>query len=226
MVVGNGLIANLFKNHDDENVVFFASGVSNSLENNQLNFDREENLVRKTLEENPDKLFVYFSTCSIYDSSKAESLYVLHKLNMESIVSKSAHKFLILRVSNAVGKGGNPNLLLNFIYDSLKNQKTIQVHQKATRNLIDSIDIQQITLLLIESKRKNAIINLAYLHEFGIQEIIETMSSVLQIAPKMKFIESGNFYQIAISDIKNYFETNNLTNKSEYLKNMVEKYYL
>lgn len=226
MVVGNGLIANLFENHDDENVVFFASGVSNSLEDNQLNFEREENLVRKTLEENPDKLFVYFSTCSIYDSSKAESLYVLHKLNMESIVSKSAEKYLILRVSNAVGKGGNPNLLLNFIYDSLKNQKTIQVHQKATRNLIDSIDIQRITLLLIESKRKNAIINLAYLHEFGIQEIIETMSSVLQIAPKMKFIESGNFYQIAISDIKHYFETKNLTNKSEYLKNMVEKYYL
>lgn len=226
MVVGNGLIANLFKNHDGENVVFFASGVSNSLEDNQLNFEREENLVRKTLEENPDKLFVYFSTCSIYDSSKAESLYVLHKLNMESIVSKSAEKYLILRVSNAVGKGGNPNLLLNFIYDSLKNQKTIQVHQKATRNLIDSIDIQRITLLLIESKRKNAIINLAYLHEFGIQEIIETMSSVLQIAPKMKFIESGNFYQIAISDIKHYFETKNLTNKSEYLKNMVEKYYL
>lgn len=226
MIVGNGLIANLFKNHDEENVVFFASGVSNSLETSKINFEREENLVRKTLSENPEKLFVYFSTCSIYDSSKAESLYVLHKLHMESIVSKNAQKFLILRVSNAVGKGGNPNLLLNFIYHSLKNNQTIQVHQKATRNLIDSDDIQQITLSLINSKKQNAIVNLAYLHEFGIQEIIEMMSSVLQIQPKMNLVDSGNFYQISITDIQDYFETKKLTDKKKYLQEMIRKYYL
>lgn len=226
MIVGNGLIANLFKNHDEENVIFFASGVSNSLETNVLNFEREENLIRQTLSENPEKLFVYFSTCSIYDSSKVESLYVLHKLNMESIVSKNAQKFLILRVSNAVGKGGNPNLLLNFIFESLRQEKTIQVHQKATRNLIDSDDIQQITLSLISRDKQNAIVNLAYLHEFGIQEIIETMSSVLQIQPKMTLIDSGNFYQISISDIQDYFETKNLTDKKKYLREMVKKYYL
>lgn len=226
MIVGNGLIANLFKNYDDENIIFFASGVSNSLENNKLNFEREENLVKKTLVENPDQLFIYFSTCSIYDSSKTESLYVLHKLNMESIVSKNAQKYLILRVSNAVGKGGNPNLLLNFIFESLRQEKTIQVHQKATRNLIDSHDIQQITLSLIARKKQNAIVNLAYLHELTIQEIIETMSSILQIQPKMKFIDSGNFYQIAIPDIKDYFEAKKLTDKKKYLQEMVKKYYL
>ena len=64
MIVGNGLIANLFKNEDRENVVFFASGVSNSLETEKSAFLREENLLRKTLEENPEKIFIYFSTCS------------------------------------------------------------------------------------------------------------------------------------------------------------------
>lgn len=226
MVVGNGLIANLFKNHDRKQVVFFASGVSNSLETNILNFKREEDLVRKTVVENPEKLFVYFSTCSIYDSSKVDSLYVLHKLNMESIVSKSARKFLILRVSNAVGKGGNPNILLNFLYDALKNDKTIQVHQKATRNLIDSDDIQQITLSLIDQKKQNSIINLAYLFEFGIQEIIEMMSALLNIRPQMELTDSGNFYQISITDIQDYFETKKLTDKKEYLRDMIKKYYL
>lgn len=220
------MIANLFKNHDRKQVVFFASGVSNSLETNILNFKREEDLVRKTVVENPEKLFVYFSTCSIYDSSKVDSLYVLHKLNMESIVSKSARKFLILRVSNAVGKGGNPNILLNFLYDALKNDKTIQVHQKATRNLIDSDDIQQITLSLIDQKKQNSIINLAYLFEFGIQEIIEMMSALLNIRPQMELTDSGNFYQISITDIQDYFETKKLTDKKEYLRDMIKKYYL
>ena len=48
MIVGNGLIANLFKNEDRENVVFFASGVSNSLETEKSAFLREENLLRNT----------------------------------------------------------------------------------------------------------------------------------------------------------------------------------
>jgi hypothetical protein len=48
MIVGNGLIANLFKNDDREKVVFFASGVSNSLETEKSAFLREENLLRNT----------------------------------------------------------------------------------------------------------------------------------------------------------------------------------
>ncbi len=62
MIIGNGLIANLFKNNDEEKVIFFASGVSNSLETDKSAFLREENLIRKTLEENPENAFIYFST--------------------------------------------------------------------------------------------------------------------------------------------------------------------
>jgi len=39
-----------------------------------------------------------------------------------------AHKFVILRVSNAVGKGGNPNLLMNYLVNSVKEEKIIK-HQ-------------------------------------------------------------------------------------------------
>ena len=53
MIIGNGLIANLFRENDRENVVFFASRVSNSLETEKSAFLREENLLRKHLTENP-----------------------------------------------------------------------------------------------------------------------------------------------------------------------------
>ena len=88
MIIGNGLIASLFTDCDQENIIFFASGVSNSLETQKEEFLREENLIRKTITENPNKIFIYFSTCSIYYSSKAESQYVLHKLKMEQIITQ------------------------------------------------------------------------------------------------------------------------------------------
>mgnify|MGYP007017084323 CR=1 FL=1 len=82
MIVGRGLLASLFLENDREDIIFFASGVSNSLEDRQEEFLREETLIKKTIEENPNKIFVYFSTCSVYDSSKTGSDYVLHKLKM------------------------------------------------------------------------------------------------------------------------------------------------
>lgn len=120
MIIGSGLIASLFTNHDREDCIFFASGVSNSLETKKSEFLREENLIRKTIGENPEKTFAYFSTCSIYDLSKTESPYVLHKLKMEQIIAEHNSKYIIFRVSNAVGKGGNPNLLMNYLIRSVK----------------------------------------------------------------------------------------------------------
>ena len=102
MIVGKGLIASLFAEDDRKDIIFFASGVSNSLEDRPEEFSREEKLIKKTIEENQDKTFVYFSTCSVYDSSKTVSDYVLYKLKMEQLVKNSCDKYLILRVSIAV----------------------------------------------------------------------------------------------------------------------------
>lgn len=106
MIIGKGLIASQFYEVDREDIIFFASGVSNSSETRKEEFYREQNLIEETIRLNSDKLFIYFSTCSIYDSSKYNSPYVLHKLHMEEVIKESAPKYLILRISNAVGKGG------------------------------------------------------------------------------------------------------------------------
>ena len=173
MIIGRGLLASLFTDNDREDTVFFASGVSNSLEDRPEEFLREENLIRNTIDQNPEKIFVYFSTCSIYDSSKTSSDYVLHKLKMEQLIKISCEKYLILRVSNAVGKGGNPNLLMNYLVRSIKNNETINVHTKATRNLIDADDIRNITFMLLENQTFNKIINVAYSQNYAIIEILE-----------------------------------------------------
>lgn len=225
MIVGNGLIASLFTECDQENIIFFASGVSNSLETKKEEFLREENLIKKTIAENPNKVFIYFSTCSIYDSSKAESQYVLHKLKMEQIITQLCSQYLILRLSNAVGNGGNPNLLINYLVRSVKNSETINVHTKATRNFIDTEDIKNIVIQLIKNKNFNKIINVAYLENYTIIEILEILERFFQIKPTLNLVKSGSGYLIDIPDVQDYFNQHSLTNKEAYLHKILEKYY-
>ena len=225
MIIGRGLLASLFTENDREDTIFFASGVSNSLENRAEEFLREENLIRNTITENPEKIFVYFSTCSIYDSSKTTSDYVLHKLKMEQIIKNSCGKYLILRVSNAVGKGGNPNLLMNYLVRSIKNNETINVHTKATRNLIDAEDIKNITFDLLASQIFNKIINVAYIQNYAIIEILEIIERFYDTKLDLNLIKSGSGYDINIPDVEDYFRKNDLTNKESYLNRILEKYY-
>jgi len=225
MIIGRGLLASLFTENDREDTIFFASGVSNSLENRPEEFLREENLIRDTITENPEKIFVYFSTCSIYDSSKTTSDYVLHKLKMEQIIKNSCDKYLILRVSNAVGKGGNPNLLMNYLVRSIRNNETINVHTKATRNLIDAEDIKNITFDLLASQIFNKIINVAYIQNYAIIEILEIIERFYKTKLDLNLIKSGSGYDINVPDVEDYFRKNDLTNNESYLNRILEKYY-
>ncbi|MGV0947821.1 NAD-dependent epimerase/dehydratase family protein [Empedobacter falsenii] len=222
MIVGKGLIANLFTEVDLDEVVFFASGVSNSSETRKGEFLREQNLVEDTLANNPEKLFVYFSTCSIYDSSKYNSLYVLHKLHIEEIIKQKAKHFLILRVSNAVGRGGNPNLLMNYISRQILNDQELVVHQQATRNLIDVEDVKNITMKYIASKDWNKIINVAYTENFNILEIIEVFEQILFKKANKNIENKGEHYSIDVHELDYVFD---LSDKTDYLHQLIEKYY-
>lgn len=225
MIIGTGLIGSALLNIDSQEHVFFASGVSNSLETRTSEFKREHELLIRSIRDHREKTLVYFSTCSIYDSSKNNSQYVLHKLKMEQIIAKSCEKYFILRVSNAVGNGGNTNLLLNYLVREICNHNKITVHTKATRNLIDVKDVVAITKEIVECFSTNQIINLAYLQNFSIIEITEAICDILQIEPFLQLQNEGSGYEIEISKIEHYFKRNNLIDKELYLNNLIINYY-
>lgn len=222
MIIGKGLIAFQFLEHDRKDVVFFASGVSNSSEQDKQQFKRELDLVLETIVQHPTKLLVYFSTCSIYDSSKYNSPYVLHKLHIEEIIKQHASDYLILRISNAVGKGGNPNLLMNYLYRQIMTNQQLNVHQHATRNLIDVEDVKDITLQYVQSNRWNRIVNVAYTENYFIPEIVEAFEEIQQ-KKAMKLMENkGEHYSIDIHELEYQFS---IQDKGEYLNNLIKKYY-
>ncbi|SDE43445.1 NAD-dependent epimerase/dehydratase family protein [Riemerella columbipharyngis] len=225
MIIGNGLVASLFKDYDREEVVFFASGVSNSLETDIHQFIREENLLRKTIAKNLNKTFIYFSTCSIYDSSKVDSPYVLHKLKIEQIVKDSCQSYLILRISNVVGKGGNPNLLMNYLVREVKSQRVINVHTKATRNLIDADDVRDATLFLLDKKLNNIVVNIAYPENYTIIEILEILESYYNTKVSLDLLRKGSGYSIDTEFLEDFFNAKGSINKRKYLTQILKKFY-
>ena len=67
VIIGNGQLAKTFKEDSFvfDDVVIFASGVANSECKDDKEFNREKELLEKTLFENKDKRFVYFSICAL-----------------------------------------------------------------------------------------------------------------------------------------------------------------
>lgn len=225
MIIGNGLIATLFLEHDCSDVIFFASGVSNSLSTDREAFLREEDTAKTVIAKYPDKLFVYFSTASVYDASKKDSLYVCHKLNMERLVQVHCRHYLILRVSNAIGKSNNPHLLLNYLATAIREQKMIEVQANATRNFIDVEDVKNLTLSLLASGVCNTTVNIAYLQSFPVIEIVREIEKILDLNAKINRVDKGDSYDISLSDsVKDYFIQRKLNNAQRYLTLVLSKY--
>jgi len=104
-IIGNGDIASVLP--DREDLLFFASGVSNSQETRENEYQREEDLLLKQDQWNH---FVYFSSLAIFYS---DTRYTKHKLKMEKRVKEKFPIYTIIRLGN-ITWGKNPNTLINY----------------------------------------------------------------------------------------------------------------
>jgi len=196
MIIGKGLIANTFNEYKNINeVLIFASGVSNSQVMEEKEFKREFMLIKKTLFENPNKLFVYFSTCSIYDPLLSESPYVIHKIKMEQYISKHANTFLILRISQILGRSKNKTLV-NFLYDKISNNEHFNVWKNSNRNLIAISDVFNISKHLIENtKYHNQTFHIANSIYISMTELVQIFEYLLHKKANCSYINKGKQYR-------------------------------
>ena len=90
MIIGNGSIANVLKDKDD--LIFFASGVSNSACVDENEYKREFNLLKTVLK---DKHIVYFSNLGIYYK---KDRYTDHKIEIEEYIRTNYKYYTIVRI--------------------------------------------------------------------------------------------------------------------------------
>src|SRR3990167_6271760 len=106
MITGNGDIASVLPERDD--LHFFASGVSNSQETRESEYEREIELL--SLQDMGEHI-VYFSTLALFYGN---SRYVDHKWQMEALTKAWFPKHTIIRLGNIVW-GDNPYTLINHL---------------------------------------------------------------------------------------------------------------
>lgn len=230
MVIGNGLIAKAFSGYEDsDEVVVFASGVSNSKEVDRKKYKREELLLKDTLSKYNEKVFVYFSTTSIYDEELKNSQYCLHKLYMEEIIKSLATNYYIFRLSEVVGVSKNKYQIVNYFYNAIKNQESFTIWQNACRRLIDIEDVYLLCNILISNKEYiNNTYNITTSQKTNVIEIMTILEKILNMKSKAGLENKGNCYNIqgnCIYDILKEKSELEYIWREDYVKNLLTKYF-
>jgi hypothetical protein len=226
MVIGNGLLAKTFAAYQsNSSVLIFASGVSNSKLADAAAFERERRLLLQSIAAHPQALCVYFSTCSIADPSLQQEAYVGHKLQMEQLVQSQAQRWLIFRVSNLVGSGGNAATIFNFLVQAISNQQPFVLWQQAYRNLIDADDAYRLMHHFIAIGRQNCTINIANTTNHSSLQMVQAIELFTHRQAIYTTANKGTNFTIDTAEVQAILNHVGVSFAGNYLLRLLNKYH-
>lgn len=224
MIVGGGLIAKAFskKYENDDSVIIFASGVSNSEENNISNFTRERNLLSHFLCKYPNLKFIYFSTILI---DYKHNPYYAHKKEMEDLIKGNSKNYLIVRVPQLIGVSGNNNNLINYLITNIKNGINIDVYGDVKRALLDVGDLVNFIGYCKDLSTCKSI-SVGGVEPISVVDLSKKIGYILNVEPIIKIKvknEDDGWTKISDSTFNNFLIINKI--KSEgYTEKIIKKY--
>lgn len=227
MVVGNGMIANAFKQYvDDDKVIIFASGVSNSKETSEKEFKREEDLLRSL---DKSKLLIYFGTCSVNDPTIQRSPYVAHKICMEYVIRYQFKKSIIFRLPIVVGNTKNPNTFFNYFKEKISSESEVEVDLLASRYLIDADDLSEILSKIIDQYKSSEEfgqkqMTIAFNNKTMVTDIIDMMMEILGKKSDITLTHKGCDYQFDKKTFDDYLNSIDYKIPDNYTYNLLKKY--
>ena len=187
MIIGNGMIARLFKDLViPDGVLVHASGVSDSSCLSQADFDKDVNLLLTSIKSG--KKIIYFSSQACADVG-LRSPYVDHKLKLESLILENSKEHIVLRIPQVASQFGNRNNLLNAFYDSLMSKGAVTCFSNVKRNLVKDIHLKSV----VEFALANNLRGLLYFcspFDYSPIEIAKSIKETLKINGKIEIKES------------------------------------
>lgn len=217
MIIGKGLIAKAFeKYNDNDNVIIFSSGVSNSSETRESEFGREESLLKEHLPLN--KKLIYFSTVSVVDGS-LKSPYINHKIKMEKMISDNHSNYLIFRLPIVIGDNANKITFFNSLKDKINNNEELKVFN-VSRYLIDVDDLSNTLPRLIDDEfEKNKTLNICFDNFSSVKNIIERMEFYLKKTSDKVYMDCDSN-----NPVDNYYFNNLFKKSKDYNEIIFQKY--
>ena len=225
MVIGKGLLGTAFSSYiNNDAVLIFASGVSNSRASTADPFQRELDLLN--LHTKFNGLLVYFSTCSILDNTLKSSPYIQHKLKIEQFIADNFRNYLIVRLPNVVGSIGNPNTMLNFFSEAINSQSPLQLQRNSHRYFIDIDDVYFIVDSVIKNNEDIKITqNLVITDKTAVKDVVDQLELHLGKKTKRNYIDGDSNYMVQPGELFESYLHKYSTGEIEYLKKLIKKYY-
>ena len=230
-IIGSGFLANQFKNHlkliKKLNLCIYASGVSNSLCKNKLEFNRDYKGIKEFVKSIGSKKLVYISSCSVFDPNRNKSSYIKNKIKIEEFIKKNFKYYVILRFPEIIGKNNNRNTLLNFLFYNISNSIKFTAYLNAKRNILDVDDAIKLSFFFFKFKKEVKEINIINSKFFYVSSIIKCIEGILGIKAlylekKVKFAN----WKIKSSCNNNILKKNKVKFTKKYLPKIMKKYYI
>lgn len=210
MIVGNGQLAQCFMSSDLDDVVFFASGVSNSSCIDPAQFLREKNLLLDTLNLHADKAFVYFSSCALSAPEYPKNAYYRHKEEMEELISMYSPSYYIFRVPQLFGCLKAHPTLVNFLYNAIIARRKFIVYEDASRYVIDIDDVKQLVLSFLQHSNANSIIDLANPYRYKITELVRCFEVALDTKAIYELSSREDCYRLNLDFLQEHVRRYNI----------------
>jgi nucleoside-diphosphate-sugar epimerase len=220
MIIGKGLIAKAFERYNDnDDIIIFSSGVSNSSETKESEFEREESLLKEYLFLN--KKLIYFSTVSVVDGS-LKSRYINHKIKMEKMISDNHRNYLIFRLPIVIGNNANKITFFNSLKDKINNNEELKVFN-VSRYLIDVDDLSKTLPFLIEDYDvRNKTLNICFDNFSSVKNIIERMEFYLKKTCDKVYIDCDSNIPVDNQYFNNLFKKSNDYNEIIFQKYLTD----
>lgn len=182
-IIGNGLIAECASRSTiSDDIIFFCSGVSNSLETKKSEFSREIELINKTKERFIDKKIVYFS--SILPDG-INTPYKIHKKKCEEMfLSNSCN--LVIRIPTILGIK-NKNTLFSTIVNNAIRGETIKIIKNARRYVLSPYDLTRI--IDNTALYERGLISIQPKHDILVEKIALIVSETIRKRIKIEYIK-------------------------------------
>ncbi|MBK2105433.1 NAD-dependent epimerase/dehydratase family protein [Francisella philomiragia] len=205
MVVGGGQLAQAFASYlDDDAVIIFASGVSNSGCIEQSQFDREKNLLEATLRNNIEKKIVYFSSCALSADDYPKNAYYIHKQRMEALIKKLSNKYYIFRIPQLFGSLKMHNTIINYIYNSIKNNHQLNIYSDAYRYVIEIEDVKKFVDSYLINGQLCSTVDVANPYRYRVIDIVRVFEDLMHKKAKINIVNKHDKYTIDCQQFCDY----------------------
>lgn len=220
MIIGNGQLAQAFSENDSSHIIIFASGVANSNCTDEIEFDRERQLLLSTLEAHGEKKFVYFSSCALSSEAYPKNRYYQHKAQMEQLIKDHSNSYYIFRIPQLFGKLKEHNTIINFFYNKIIQGEEFTVYDQAYRYVIEIGDVVHIVHQYLEVSPANITIDLANPYRYSVIEMIRILETLTQRQSRYRVIEKLDSYDLDLTEVSDFVKKHNLkiTFSALYLK--------